>query len=90
MAKARKTIGLTYVDLINPVFVALRELGGSGTIKEITDKVVEDLQLSDKVVDVLHDPLKSPQTELEYQLAWARTYMKNMGQSKIVHMACGQ
>lgn len=79
MAKARKTIGLTYVDLINPVFVALRELGGSGTIKEITDKVVEDLQLSDKVVDVLHDPLKSPQTELEYQLAWARTYMKKYG-----------
>lgn len=79
MAKARKTIGLTYNDLISPVFVALHALGGSGTVKEINDKVIESLKVADSVVDVLHDPNRSPQTELEYQLAWARTYLKKYG-----------
>lgn len=79
MAKARKTIGLTYNDLISPVFIALQALGGSGTVKEINDKIIESLKLPDTVVDVLHDPNRSPQTELEYQLAWARTYLKKYG-----------
>ena len=79
MAKARKTIGLTYNDLISPVFMVLQALGGSGTVKEINDKIIETLKLPDSVVDVLHDPNRSPQTELEYQLAWARTYLKKYG-----------
>ena len=79
MAKARKTIGLTYNDLISPVFIVLQALGGSGTVKEINDKIIETLKLPDSVVDVLHDPNRSPQTELEYQLAWARTYLKKYG-----------
>lgn len=79
MAKARKTIGLTYNDLISPVFVALHALGGSGTVKEINDKIIETLKLPDSVVDILHDPNRSTQTELEYQLAWARTYLKKYG-----------
>lgn len=29
MAKARKTIGLTYNDLISPVFMVLQALGGN-------------------------------------------------------------
>lgn len=79
MAKARATIGLTYNDLYAPVFDALLQLGGSGTNKEIIDRVIDNLHLTDKVVDELHDPQKSSQTELEYQLAWARTYLKKYG-----------
>ena len=79
MAKAKKTIGLTFVELINPVFLSLKELGASGTVKEITEKVIQMLNLPDSVVDVLHDPQTSTRTELDYQLAWARTYLKKFG-----------
>lgn len=79
MAKARQTIGLTYNDLISPVFSALKELGGSGTVKEINDKIIENLKLPNKIVDEPHNQNKSPQSELEYQLAWARTYLKKYG-----------
>ncbi len=79
MAKARQTIGLTYNDLISPVFLALKELGGSGTVKEINDKIIENLKLPNKIVDEPHNRNKSPQSELEYQLAWARTYLKKYG-----------
>ena len=48
MAKARKTIGLTYNDLISPVFMVLQALGGSGTVKEINDKIIETLMRPDK------------------------------------------
>lgn len=44
MAKARKTIGLTYNDLISPVFMVLQALGGSGTVKEINDKIIITLR----------------------------------------------
>ena len=61
-----------------PTYQALIKLGGSGTNNEICEQVIKDLQLSDEVVDESHLGSES-QTELEYQLAWARTYLKNFG-----------
>ena len=78
MARARQTIGITYNDLYNDVFQALKELGGSGTISEINDKVIEMRMFDEKITDVPHDENGS-RTELEYQLAWARTYLKKYG-----------
>lgn len=66
-------------DLYNPVLQALRELGGSGTIDEITQRVISNLKLSNEVANQLHDPDNTNETELEYRLAWARTYLKNYG-----------
>ena len=65
--------------MMNPLLKALKELGGSGTIEEISTKVTEDLDLSDEIVEVLHNPEKSSQTEVEYRLAWTRTYLKKYG-----------
>ena len=70
MAKAKATIGLTYNDLFNCVFQALKQLGASGTVSEIDDKVIEIKGLDDTVTSVLHSGNGS-KTELEYQLAWA-------------------
>lgn len=64
---------------MNPTIQALKSLGGSGTIEEIYTKVVETLKLSDKQIEVLHNPEKDSRTEVEYRLAWARTYLKNYG-----------
>lgn len=67
-----------YSDLINPTLVALQELGGSGTINEIYSEVLKNMQLSEKIIDFQHSD-KSSQTEIQYRLAWARTYLKIYG-----------
>lgn len=64
---------------MNPVIQALKSLGGSGTIEEIDNKVTELLGSSSEQLEVLHDPEKGAQTEIEYRLAWARTYLKKYG-----------
>ena len=69
----------TYDNLMNPLLRALRSLGGSGSIEEIYEKVVEQEQLPDDVLAQLHDPEKSNRTEVAYRLAWARTYLKKYG-----------
>jgi restriction system protein len=69
----------TFDRLMNPLLRALRSLGGSGSIEEIYDKVVELEKLPEDVLAQLHDPDKSNQTEVGYRLAWARTYLKKYG-----------
>ncbi|MDX9859225.1 MAG: restriction endonuclease [candidate division Zixibacteria bacterium] len=68
-----------YHQLMNPLLAAMHELGGSGSIDEISEKVTESLDLPEDVLAIPHDPEKSSMTEIEYQLAWARTYLKNYG-----------
>lgn len=79
MAQKKKILAPTYAELIEPVFSAMKELGGSATNDEIRDKIIAMLNLSDDVVDEPHGGLVSQQTELEYQLGWARTYLKKYG-----------
>ena len=69
----------TLDQLMNPLITALRDLGGSGSIEEIYEKVIENLKLSDDVLSVLHEPEESNQTEVHYRPAWARTYLKKYG-----------
>lgn len=69
----------TFDQMMNPLLQALKELGGSGTIEEINSSVAEQLQLSDVQLEVLHNPEKSSRTEVEYRLAWTRTYLKKYG-----------
>ncbi len=78
MARKKKILSPTYTELIVPTYNALKELGGSGTNGEICGKVIKELGLSDEVVDEAHLG-STNQSELEYQLAWARTYLKNYG-----------
>lgn len=66
-----------YNELFNPTLGALRELGGSGSIQEIVETVIQQMGLPDDAVQQLHG--NGPQTELEYRLAWSRTYLKSYG-----------
>ena len=68
-----------YDDMMNPVLVALKRLGGSGTIDEIESAVAEIMQLREEQLEVLHNPEKGGLTEFEYRLAWTRTYLKKFG-----------
>lgn len=78
MSRNKKILSPTYTELIVPTYQALIKLGGSGTNNEICEQVIKDLQLPDEVVDESHLGSEN-QTELEYQLAWARTYLKKFG-----------
>jgi restriction system protein len=69
----------TYDSMMNPLIQALKNLGGSGTIEEIFIEVARILNLSDEQLEVLHNPEKGTQTEVEYRLAWTRTYLKKFG-----------
>ena len=66
-------------ELMNPLLRALHELGDSGSIDEIYEKVLQQLDLPDEVIDTPHDPERSNDTEIGYRLAWARTYLKKYG-----------
>ncbi len=69
----------SYDMFMNPVLRALKSLGGSGTIEEINNKTFEITGLSDEQIEILHNPEKGGQTEVEYRISWARTYLKNFG-----------
>ena len=68
-----------YHELMNPLLEALHELGGSGSIEEINQKVAERSTLPEEILNLPHNPEKSSQTKIEYRLAWARTYLKKYG-----------
>ena len=66
-----------YSELFNPVLSALHELGGSASIEELTEQVIQDMRLPQEVVELPHGT--GGRSQLEYRLAWARTYLKNNG-----------
>ncbi|MBE9160133.1 winged helix-turn-helix domain-containing protein [Nodosilinea sp. LEGE 06152] len=67
----------TFDSMLLPTIQALQVLGGSGTIEEIYEKVVELLGISDKVLEITHG--NTSQSEVEYRLAWSRTYLGKHG-----------
>lgn len=67
-----------YPQLLNPLFQALKDLGGSGSNSELLDKVIENMRLPADVVDIMHKG-RTDMSEVAYQMAWARTDLKNAG-----------
>ena len=68
-----------YHSLFNALLKALRQLGGSGTIEEINQKVIENEKFPDEIVNIPHREDNPSYLEIEYRLAWARTYLKGFG-----------
>lgn len=67
----------TQMELMWPVLKALKKLGGSGSIAEIDAQVIDDQGFTEDEQSILHGD--GPRTELQYRLAWSRTYLKNPG-----------
>jgi restriction system protein len=65
-------------ELFNPTLAALHHLGGSASIPELVEAVISELKPVREVIEQAH-PGRSTQTELEYRLAWARTFLKKFG-----------
>lgn len=75
----------TFDSLMNPLIEALFELGGSGSIDEIYETVIEMQNINDELASVPHNPEKSNLTEIGYRMAWARTYLKEIRISRKLH-----
>jgi len=61
---------------INPIIEVLRELGGSGRSSEVTDMVIEKMNISN---DELEDFLQSGQSRIKNQIHWARMVLVKIG-----------
>jgi restriction system protein len=68
-----------YHSFFNPILVALKALGGSASLHELDDKVIEIMSFSEDALETVHDGTAGDQTEIEYRLGWARTYLKKYG-----------
>lgn len=67
----------THDSMMNPVIKAIHELGGSGTIEEIDNKAIEIMNLPNTILEIPHG--RGSKSEIEYRLAWTRTYLKKFG-----------
>jgi restriction system protein len=66
-----------FYELMNPILTALHKLGGSGSIQELLDEIISDLNLPESVTEALHRD--GPSTKLQYRAGWARSYLKTFG-----------
>ncbi len=65
-------------DLLWPTVEAMRALGGSGHITEISERVVATQGYSEEQQAILQ-PGKNSMSKIDYRLHWARSYLKNIG-----------
>lgn len=69
-------------QLMRPVLEAIDALGGSGIVEEINRKVASSMELPDELLEkpyVTKRGKAEGRTQFEYDLAWARTYLKQLG-----------
>ncbi len=69
-------------DLMVATLQALNALGGSGTNDEIREEVIQLLSIPDEVANLPYATRRGTvdgRSALEYGLAWARTYLSQMG-----------
>lgn len=64
--------GADFIQWFGPLLDALRDLGDSGKPREVSNKISENLNLTDQVLDEI---LKSGQSRFYNQVAWARQYL---------------
>jgi restriction system protein len=71
-----KMKGPEFLKYINPLIEILKKLGGSGNSSEVTDLVVEKMNIPEKV---LEEKLNSGASRVKNQIAWARNYLVKSG-----------
>ena len=64
-------------QLLVPTVKALRSLGGSAGIQELTTKIAEQMALTEEVLAFRRE--KATVNEVPYRAAWARTYLRMDG-----------
>ena len=78
MKQQKKHKAPGYADLFLDTLKVIADRGGSASLEEIHDGVVQRRKFPDDIVDEMHTG-STVTTELQYQLAWARTYLRKNG-----------
>lgn len=65
-----------YSEMMWPVLLAIRERGGSATLDEIEESVVERMGFTE-AQQLVH--MKNGNPKIRYRIAWARTHLKGAG-----------
>ena len=61
-------------DLLNPVLIVIKNLGGSANTDEIEEQIIQYLKLTDEQVNEIH---RGSRTKLNYTLGWTKNILKN-------------
>jgi hypothetical protein len=78
MARSRQSSPIPSFDqLMMPTVQALRLLGGSASIEELNQKVIEVLGLPEEIAS--YRRAGASENEVLYRAAWARTYLRRDG-----------
>ena len=67
----------TYVEMAWPTLQVLEQRGGSASRRELFGDVASIMNLSEEVLEIPHGD--RPETEFQYQVGWALTYLQKMG-----------
>ena len=74
MTQKQKSKCPGYAEFFLDVLKVIAQRGGSASIDEILDDIIARRNFPDAIVDQMHTG-STVMTELEYQLAWTRTYL---------------
>src|SRR2546427_4693512 len=66
-----------YHELMWPALQATKAMGGSGAVREMNLRIVEEQGFSEELQAIPHGERRM--SELEYRLHWARTHLKGIG-----------
>jgi restriction system protein len=66
-----------YEQMIGPTLQAIVRIGGSGTVQEIDDTVIDIMQFTEGQIAIPHG--QGPRSEIAYRLAWARNALARVG-----------
>lgn len=72
----KKEKGPQFLNFFVPVMEVLKELGGSGKPAQVTDLVIEKLNIPQ---EELEETIKSGASRIRNQVAWARMYLAKSG-----------
>ncbi len=67
-----------FEQTIKPILMALKEKEGRATIMELNEAVTRIMNLPEDVLRITHKG-SGKQSEMEYRIAWGRTYLKKYG-----------
>lgn len=71
-----KSKGPQFIRFFQPIIEVLKETGGSGTVSEVIDRVIEKMRIPESEQEVT---LKGGQSRVRNQIQWARFYLAQAG-----------
>ena len=67
-----KSKGPQFIRFFRPIIEVLKETGGSGTVSEVIDRVIEKMKIPESEQEMM---LKGGQSRVRNQIQWARFYL---------------